>query len=123
MLAVLVVLAFMNHDSKNMVDGSDRVRGQSKLLFGNVDRVEVAAVVARAERGGIYSRALAVELGWPDNRVQKQLKQFAEAGLLTALPQLGGERRVYYERADSSFWGACEQLLSEWSATRRSADS
>jgi DNA-binding MarR family transcriptional regulator len=101
------------------MDGIDLIRERSKLVFGNVDRLEVAAAVARAEPGAIFSRALAIELGWPDNRVQKQLKQFEAAGLLNAMPSVGGERRVYYERAESSFWRAAERLCDEWRSTRQ----
>ena len=117
------VLASMNHDCKNMDDGPDRLRNCSKLLFGNADRVEVAAAIARSEPGALFSRALATELQWPDNRVQLQLKQFAAAGLFVALPPVGGERRVYYERIASSYWRAAAELEKEWGAGRQTASN
>lgn len=97
-----------------MADGSENVRRLSKLLLGNADRLRVAAAVSRAEPGDLYSRALADALRWPDGRVQKQLKQFEEAGLLVRLPSVGGERRVYYERRDSAFWECAVSLEEEW---------
>jgi DNA-binding MarR family transcriptional regulator len=90
----------------------------SKLLLGNADRVQVAAAISRSEPGGLYSRALADSLRWPDSRVQKQLKQFEEADLLVLLPSVGGERRVYYERKESAFWDFAAALELEWSETR-----
>ena len=106
-----------------MDDGPDRLRNCSKLLFGNADRVEVAAAIARSEPGALFSRALATELQWPDNRVQLQLKQFAAAGLFVALPPVGGERRVYYERIASSYWRAAAELEKEWGAGRQTASN
>jgi DNA-binding MarR family transcriptional regulator len=110
----MVSFAFIFHYSENMTDGTDRVRWLSKLVLGNADRLEVAAAVARAEAGRLFARALADELRWADNRVQKQLKQFEAAGLLVALPSVGGERRVYYRRTDSAFWQAAPLLEQEW---------
>jgi hypothetical protein len=104
----------MFHYSENMSDGTENCRRLSKLLLGNADRIEVAAAVARAEPGELFGRALADTLRWPDNRVQKQLKQFEAAGLLIALPTVGGERRVYYERRDSMFWQVVAALEHEW---------
>ena len=112
---------FMNHYSEVMADGTDGVRYLSKLLMGNADRVEVAAAVGRAEAGRLYTRSLAEDLRWPDNRVQKQLKQFEAAGLLLAMPSVGGERRVYYERRESVFWTAAAALEREWA--EKTADS
>lgn len=97
-----------------MSDGTENLRRRSKLLLGNADRIEVGAAVARTEPGGLFSRALADELRWPDNRVQKQLKQLEAAGLLVALPPVGGERRVYYQRKDSTFWELIVALEEEW---------
>lgn len=107
-----------------MEDGTHRLRTLSKLLFGNADRLEVAAAIARAEPGGLFSRALAEDLDLPDNRVQKQLKQFEAADLLVALPAVGGERRVYCERKDSFFWAAADRLEKQWrDGVRSSAGS
>jgi DNA-binding MarR family transcriptional regulator len=88
----------------------------SKLLFGNRDRVLVAAAVADAEAGTLFARALAGATGLTDSRVQKQLKQFEAAGLLVRMPQVGGERCVFYERRPSAYWDAAIALAQEWTA-------
>jgi DNA-binding MarR family transcriptional regulator len=84
----------------------------SKLVFGNQDRLLVAAAVAVAEAGSIYARNIAEQLGITDNRVAPHLRTFEAAGLLVSLPSVGGERRVYYERVDSSFWPLCADLTA-----------
>jgi DNA-binding transcriptional ArsR family regulator len=89
----------------------------SRLLFGNQDRLVVAAAIAGAEHGTIYGRNLAEQIGITDNRVGLQLKALAEAGLLTRLPQIGGDRIVYYERVESVFWklvGSLAEEIAEW---------
>jgi DNA-binding MarR family transcriptional regulator len=88
----------------------------SRLLFGNQDRLLVAAVIADAEAGSIYARNIAEQIGITDNRVTPQLASLEGAGLLTRLPKFGGERRVYYERAESSFWTLCADLAAEIAA-------
>jgi DNA-binding MarR family transcriptional regulator len=85
----------------------------SRVLFGNQDRLAVAAAIAVAEPGSIYGRSLAAQIGITDNRVGPQLKALAEAGLLVRLPQVGGERIVYYERAESVFWNLVARLAEE----------
>lgn len=88
----------------------------SRLLFGNQDRLLVAAAVAVAESGSIYARNIADQIGITDNRVGPQLASLERAGLLTRLPKVGGERRVYYERVDSNFWELCSSLMEEIAA-------
>jgi len=88
----------------------------SRLLFGNQDRLLVAAAVAEAEAGSIYARNIAEQLGITDNRVAPQLASLERAGLLVRLPRVGGERRVYYERVASSFWELCASLTAEIAA-------
>ena len=85
----------------------------SKVLFGNQDRLIVAAAVAEAEPGSIYARSLAKEIGISDNRVSPQLHHLEAAGLLTRLPKLGGGPTVHYERRESTFWDLCIALCRE----------
>lgn len=85
----------------------------SRLVFGNQDRLVVAAAVAASESGSIFGRNLAEQLGITDNRVGSQLKNFEQAGLLVRLPKVGGEQRVYYERVDSTFWDMAASLAAE----------
>ena len=92
------------------------VQRASKALFGNQDRLVVAAAVAEAEPGSIYARSLAQEMGITDNRVSPQLHNLERAGLLTRLPKLGGGPTVHYERRDSAFWELCVSLCRELGA-------
>ena len=85
----------------------------SQQLFGNQDRLVVAAAVSVAESGAIFAHSIAEQLGLSDNRVGPQLARFEAAGLLVRLPKVGGERRVYYERVDSAFWVGCSELVRE----------
>jgi DNA-binding MarR family transcriptional regulator len=99
--------------------GFDEALRVSRLLFGNQDRLLVAVAVAAAEAGSIYARNIAEQIGITDNRVTPQLASLEAAGLLMRMPKVGGERRVYYERAESSFWTFCTDLAAEL-ATRES---
>lgn len=85
----------------------------SKLLFGNQDRLLVAAAIAEAEPGALYGQALAEAAHMSENRVGAQLPHFADAGLLVRLPKVGADRRVYYERRESAFWSLCTELMTE----------
>lgn len=85
----------------------------SRELFGNQDRLLVAAAVAAADPSDLYGQALARTTGLIQQRIGPQLVALVEAGLLVKLPQLGGERRVFYERRRSVFWGLAQELLAE----------
>jgi DNA-binding MarR family transcriptional regulator len=85
----------------------------SKLVFGNQDRLVVAAAVAEAEPGALFGRDLAEQIGITDNRVGPHLRALEEAALLVRLPKVGSERRVYFERCDSAFWTLCTQFFGE----------
>jgi hypothetical protein len=89
------------------------VQRVSKALFGNQDRLVVAAAVATADPGSIFGRHLADQIGIVDARVGPHLAAFERADLLVRLPKLGGDQRVYFERRDSTFWPLCERLCEE----------
>jgi hypothetical protein len=91
--------------------GLQRARAASRLLFGNQDRLEVAAAVGRAEVGGVYAQAIALTTGLHSGRVGKQLAVLSDAGLLVRMPTVGGGRRVYYERRESPFWDFAAHFL------------
>jgi hypothetical protein len=91
----------------------EEVQRTSKLLFGNQDRLVVAAGVADAEPGSIFGQGLAESIGIADSRVGAQLSVLEDARLLVRLPKVGSERRVYFERRDSSFWELCLSLCQE----------
>jgi DNA-binding IclR family transcriptional regulator len=91
------------------------LREQSKRLFGNADRLEVAAAVARSD-GIVDASSLSEQLGLPANRTRAQLLAFAHAGILEASPML--EQRCYYIRQSSAFWSLAEALADELSNGR-----
>jgi hypothetical protein len=95
-------------------DASAEVRKASKRLFGNADRLEVAAAVADAATGEIYEKHLAGVTGLDASRVGTQLRQLASVGLLKPLPKTS-DRRQRYRRRESSYWKASTDLLGEFS--------
>jgi hypothetical protein len=82
----------------------DWMRHRSKLLFGNLDRLEVADAIARSPSGMVDATSIADALGIATNRVRAQLLVFAEAGLLEAPPRVGQVR--FYMRLADPFWDA-----------------
>ncbi len=92
----------------------DRLREQSKALFGNRDRLEVAAAVARSDLDAVNATDLAEVLGGlPNNRIRAQLVALAHADLLAVMPR-DGSGRVWYVRKPASFWSACIELEEHW---------
>ena len=109
----------MVHDSYIILYGQavmDEAQVVSKHLFGNQDRLLVAATIARAEPGALYAQALAELSGLTEKRVGLQLPHFVHGGVLTKLPKVGSERRIYYERGTSAFWDLAAQLVDEIAA-------
>lgn len=88
-----------------------RVRALSKLIFGNADRLEVAAAIAREPEAIVNGDELANQLTIAPNRVRAQLLAFTEAGFLSPVPRV--DRRVYYERRASPFWDLVLAVLEE----------
>jgi hypothetical protein len=90
------------------------LREQSKLLFGNRDRLEVAVAVARSEQNSVNATDLMQALsGWPNNRIRTQLVALAGVNLLKAMPR-DGSGRIWYVRKDALFWAACIELAERW---------
>jgi hypothetical protein len=90
-----------------------QVRTRSKHVFGNMDRLVVAAAIARREDGLVDATDLSEELGVAVNRVRAQLLAFTEAGLLMASPENLGRRRTFIRRP-SAFWDLCTAVVGEW---------
>jgi hypothetical protein len=90
-----------------------RLRERSKVLFGNVDRLEVAVAIARSEDGVVNATDLSWDLRIANNRVRAQLVTMASLGLLTPVPL--DSRKNWYQRSESSFWQTCLDLHEAWS--------
>lgn len=84
----------------------------SKLLLGNLDRLEVGVAIALSPDGLVNATDLQAELGLAQSRVRSQLVTMTNAGLLVALPRAGFKR--WYERQESTFWRSCLDLYEEW---------
>jgi hypothetical protein len=89
------------------------LRSQSKQLFGNRDRVEVATAIARSDSEMVSAVELSHKIGLQNNRVHAQLKALTAAGLLEEMPR-DGSGRVWYVRRESGFWDACLELSGVW---------
>jgi len=61
---------------------TDEIRRLSARLFGNADRLHVAAAIGRMEGKPISVKAVAEESGLDYNRVQEQIARFRAAGVL-----------------------------------------
>jgi hypothetical protein len=91
----------------------DLLRSRSKALFGNMDRLVVAAAVAGSPDGVVNATDLSWQLRLANNRVRAQLLAFAEVGLLRAPPDTDGRKR-WFVRIDDPFWDACRDLVLRW---------
>jgi DNA-binding IclR family transcriptional regulator len=87
------------------------LREKSKALFGNRDRLEVLAAIARSQDAAVNATDLALELGILNPRVRTQLIALAEAGLLAPAPTEDVKR--WYVKRESPFWGGCLDLLDD----------
>jgi chromosomal replication initiator protein len=95
----------------------DLLREQSKLLFGNSDRLEVALAVAQSDLDAVNATDLAEVLaGWPNNRIRAQLVALARVGLLQSMPRDDDSGKIWYRRMPAHFWGACIELVELWGA-------
>jgi hypothetical protein len=84
-----------------------RTRELSKSLLGTQLRAEVAAYIATGE-APFWARAIAHQLGVPENKVSAELSRFADNDLLAAMDIAAWDRRRLYETTarSSSFWSA-----------------
>jgi len=92
----------------------ERLRRRSKVLFGNLDRLEVAVAIAASPDGAVNATDLSAETGLLNVRVRAQLIALEQVGLLVAMPR-AGELKRWYLRLDSPFWQTCLDLTEEWS--------
>jgi hypothetical protein len=94
----------------------------SRLLFGSKYRLPVAAAVAGAPEGGLYTRAIAKSLAIPDNLVAGELRRMEEAGLLVESPDPASTRTLY-TRVPSIYWESAIDLVADVSSPEASVTS
>ena len=92
-----------------------RLRGLSKAVFGNRDRLEVAVAIARSD-GFVNATDLCRELDLAQSRIRNQLVALADVGLLVSASLGADERKRWYGRKTSPFWELCNVLYEEWGA-------
>jgi Fe2+ or Zn2+ uptake regulation protein len=90
----------------------ERLRAHSRALFGNLDRLEVAAAIAASD-GMVNATDLQWQLRIANNRVRTQLVVLAELGLLQHVEM--ETRKRHYLRIESAFWPTCLDLYGQWS--------
>ena len=98
---------------KASLDQHERVRTRSKLVFGNRDRLEVMAAIARSADGMVNATDLGAEIGMVQSRVRNQLVALAEAGMLTAYPRSPDVKR-WYQRNECPLWAAGLAVYEDW---------
>jgi len=99
-----------------LLDGIDRtrLRGFSKTMFGNADRIEVAAAVARCQSGMVNGQELHELLGISPPRVRAQLLALASAGLVEQLPRMGQRLNYGIVDRDDPFWTLISEVAEVW---------
>jgi len=86
----------------------ERLREQTKKLYGNRHRLEVAVAVAQANEV-FYLHATGIE----DSPVRSILRDMVDAGLLRDLKGKRGSAK-FYERIASPYWPAAELVLEDF---------
>ena len=92
-------------------DDIPRIQRRSKELLGNAYRLQTAAAVAESHDDELYPEAVAERASLKEARAGEQLRHFAKAGMLEALPKDG--RKQPYKKHDSMYWDLCQKLLRE----------
>jgi hypothetical protein len=93
-------------------DVRQRVRMRSKGLFGNLDRLEVAAAIAASSDRLVNATDLQWDLKIATNRIRAQLVALRDLGLLRG--PMPDARKRYYMRVESPFWECCLSLYNDW---------
>ena len=108
----------MNHMSS--ADTSSEARRISKILFGTTYRLEVAAVVARAEPGIVSVGSVLEQVDVPGENasvIRKELEALAKVDLLVRLPRPRGQRVQEYERFPNEYWQVARGMLEDLEAS------
>lgn len=88
----------------------------SALLFGNRHKLELLAALANAQDGRVNLSLLATMQGVPASVYYGPIRDFINAGLVQRLTPTPRDRRRWYGRTDSSFWGCVRSLAGELAA-------
>lgn len=94
----------------------DPVRVVSSHLFGQVNKLEVLALIARHPTGIVHHGDLIATSGRTDcaSSYHKALQDLLEAGLLEKLPRDGHKQP--YRRVDSALWSWASEFVIELQA-------
>jgi hypothetical protein len=92
----------------------ERIRRRSKLMFGNLDRLDVAVAIALSD-GVVNATDLSWSLRIANNRVRAQLIALTDLGFLQP-DETASSRKRQYLRLDNPFWETCLRLYREWVA-------
>jgi hypothetical protein len=90
----------------------DEIRLLSTFLYGNADRLRVAAAIGRMTGKPVSVKAVSIEAGIDYNRAQEQIAWFRRARLLVPDQDLD-TRRKDHRAVEISYWRAAAQLEAE----------
>ena len=89
-----------------------RVRDLSALVFGNMYRLEILAVIASAPGGEVTVHEIAKTLGVSDNNVSPTVRKLREAHLLTDPPHADSRSKLL-RRAQTPLWQGIDSFVSQ----------
>lgn len=101
-----------DHPAEDGKDPLALLREQSKVFFGNKNRLEVLAAIAESEDGVVNATDLHWDLHLSHSRVRSQLVALTKFGLLTEGPD--DEKKRWYVRQESPFWDLCLDWVKRW---------
>ena len=90
----------------------DEIRALSTVLYGNADRLRVAAAIGRLTGKPISVKAVSTEASIDYNRAQEQVAWFRRGGVL--IPDYDHDsRRKDHRAVELSYWDAAAGLEVE----------
>ena len=98
----------MNRESRT----TGQLRELSAVVFGNMYRLEILAVIASAPDGQVTVHEIAKTLRVNDNRVWPIVWKLREAHLLTDVPHVDA-RSKHLRRAQTPLWQGIDSFVSE----------
>lgn len=93
-------------------EARERIRKQSKTLFGNRNTLEVAVAVAQNPDAAVNATDLGFDLRLAANRVRAQLLAFVDLGYMAESGT--AELKRWFIRKDVRFWSMCMDLYEDW---------